>query len=559
MLEITTNRPDLVDVGEVQVRYSARGDRVLSFSVELTHKVLSRHKLVTAPDLTILQHKLEVLLKDWSRRHEEFDNKTTATRLADDASVGRSRIRNLLRETLKSDDTVDWDSMKISDVFVPSPYPHKQPEKPVPRWMPPQPDIGFFDLILFQRKKLKRIYESEVQRIQEINQERERDYQAALTAYHSAREKWDQEQDKLNAEFNNKKREHNDAVETLQNSWKAGDTRAILAHANLVLEASDYPDFISKEFDISFDESRGIMVVDYVLPSPEQLPLVKSAKVLPSTGEISETLIPKAEQKELYDDLCYQLSLRTIHELLEADTHRHIKAVAFNGSVRSVNPATGEEIQPVIISVFSERTQFEALNLELVDPRACFKSLKGVSASTLIGLSPVPPVMKLDKNDRRFIEAKDIDLGDSGSVNLASIDWEDFEHFVRQVFEKEFATRGGEVKVTRASADGGVDAIAFDPDPISGGKIVIQAKRYTRTVGVSAVRDLFGTTQAEGANKGILVTTADFGPDAYKFAQGKPLTLLSGSNLLSLLEKHGIRARIDLAEARKELGLTTRD
>lgn len=44
------------------------------------------------------------------------------------------------------------------------------------------------------------------------------------------------------------------------------------------------------------------------------------------------------------------------------------------------------------------------------------------------------------------------------------------------------------MKVTQSSSDGGVDAIAFDPDPISGGKIVIQAKRYTRTVGVAAFR-----------------------------------------------------------------------
>ncbi|WP_222400440.1 restriction endonuclease [Rhizobium leguminosarum] len=73
---------------------------------------------------------------------------------------------------------------------------------------------------------------------------------------------------------------------------------------------------------------------------------------------------------------------------------------------------------------------------------------------------------------------------------------------------------GGEVRVTQASNDGGVDAIAFDPDPISGGKIVIQAKRYTRTVGVSAVRDMYGTVLNEGASKGLLVTTADYGPDA---------------------------------------------
>ena len=61
--------------------------------------------------------------------------------------------------------------------------------------------------------------------------------------------------------------------------------------------------------------------------------------------------------------------------------------------------------------------------------------------------------------------------------------------------------------MTQASRDGGVDAIAFDPDPIRGGKIVIQAKRYAYTVGVSAVRDLYGTLMNEGATKGILVTT----------------------------------------------------
>jgi restriction system protein len=131
------------------------------------------------------------------------------------------------------------------------------------------------------------------------------------------------------------------------------------------------------------------------------------------------------------------------------------------------------------------------------------------------------------------------------------MDWEEFEHFIREIFEKEFVSPGSQVRVTRASRDGGVDAIVFDPDPIRGGKIVIQAKRYTNTVGVSAVRDLYGTVLNEGASKGILVTTSDYGPDAYEFAAGKPLTLLSGSNLLHLLSKHGIRAHIDLLDAKR--------
>lgn len=202
-----------------------------------------------------------------------------------------------------------------------------------------------------------------------------------------------------------------------------------------------------------------------------------------------------------------------------------------------------------------KRDEFEAVDLSRVDPKACFKSLKGVSASSLAALAPVAPVMNLSREDRRFIDARATANTLDDATNLASMDWEDFEHLVREVFEKEFLSRGGEVRVTQSSSDGGVDAVAFDPDPITGGKFIIQAKRYTRTVGVSAVRDLYGTMQHEAASRGILVTTADYGPDAYSFANNKPITLMTGANLLHLLGKHGIRAKIDLRAARKVMNL----
>ena len=139
------------------------------------------------------------------------------------------------------------------------------------------------------------------------------------------------------------------------------------------------------------------------------------------------------------------------------------------------------------------------------------------------------------------------------SSNLAHMHWQDFENLIRELFHKEFSKNGGEVKITQASSDGGVDAIAFDPDPIRGGKIVIQAKRYTNTVGVSAVRDLYGTVMNEGATKGILVTTSDFGSDSHKFASDKPITLLNGGNLLHMLGEHGTKAHIDIKAAKKIL------
>src|SRR3546814_3134762 len=98
--------------------------------------------------------------------------------------------------------------------------------------------------------------------------------------------------------------------------------------------------------------------------------------------------------------------------------------------------------------------------------------------------------MELNKEDRRFIEARSTTDGLTEATNLASMDWGDFEHLVRELFEKEFATRGGEVKITQASADGGVDAVAFDPDPITGGKIVIQAKRYRSEEHTSELQSL---------------------------------------------------------------------
>ena len=82
---------------------------------------------------------------------------------------------------------------------------------------------------------------------------------------------------------------------------------------------------------------------------------------------------------------------------------------------------------------------------------------------------------------------------------------------------------------------------------------MIQAKRYKNTVGVSAVRDLYGTLQNEGASKGILVTTSGYGKSSFEFADGKPIELLSGSNLLYLLAEHaGIEAKIVMPEDWKD-------
>jgi len=123
----------------------------------------------------------------------------------------------------------------------------------------------------------------------------------------------------------------------------------------------------------------------------------------------------------------------------------------------------------------------------------------------------------------------------------------EFENLIRNGIQKV----GFETRQTRPSREGGVDCVAYDPRPILGGKVVIQAKRYKNTVGVSAVRDLSDLCTTKGASKGILVATSGYGQASFEFAEGKPLELLSGSALLYLLSEHAV---IEARTERPRLG-----
>lgn len=87
------------------------------------------------------------------------------------------------------------------------------------------------------------------------------------------------------------------------------------------------------------------------------------------------------------------------------------------------------------------------------------------------------------------------------------------------------------------TGDGGIDIEAQNLSPITGGKYIIQCKRYSvdNKVDVKDIRDLFGVIHSEMANKGILITTSDFTNKAVDFAKGKPIELIDGEKLKKLL------------------------
>ncbi len=314
-----------------------------------------------------------------------------------------------------------------------------------------------------------------------------------------------------------------------------------------MLRTLKLPKFVPREGATRFDPESKILILEVRFPDLSSLRFVK-------TVELKSGLTLKAanqkEAKEAAAKIYPSLSIRYAAELLKLDFEGEVKAFVVNGWAEYVEQSTGQTKRAYCSSMFATRAQIDGLNVSALDPLSAFSALKGIAAYSL-EVTPIAPIMRLDTNDSRFVDAKEILGKMRDGENIASMDWEDFEHLCRELFERAFAGSGAEVKVTQASRDQGVDAVIFDPDPVRGGKIVVQAKRYTNTVDVSAVRDLYGSTMNEGAMKGILVTTSQYGPDAYAFAKDKPLTLLNGTELLGLLEKYGYKFRIDLAEARR--------
>jgi restriction system protein len=214
--------------------------------------------------------------------------------------------------------------------------------------------------------------------------------------------------------------------------------------------------------------------------------------------------------------------------------------VVFNGFVQTIDPATGRDVRPHLVSLRTTKDRFGEVNLARVDKRICLRNLGAQVSPRPAEMQAVKPVVDFDMVDKRFVEQSDILADIESRPNLMELNPWEFENFVSNLFDQ----IGFESKLTRSSKDGGVDVVAFDPRPIVGGKVIIQAKRYRHVVGVSAVRDLYGTMINEGAGKGVLVTTSHYGPDAYEFAKGKPIELIDGGGLLYLLQQQGVEARI---------------
>ncbi|AEQ98715.1 restriction endonuclease [Xanthomonas oryzae pv. oryzicola BLS256] len=124
---------------------------------------------------------------------------------------------------------------------------------------------------------------------------------------------------------------------------------------------------------------------------------------------------------------------------------------------------------------------------------------------------------------RRFLDTR------TSLESLAAGGWRQFEQLVADAFRRQ----GYSVEETgQGGPDGGIDLILRK----DGRRTLVQCKQWKRQqVGVSIVREMAGLLAHHQADAVKIVCSGSYTKDAERFAQGKPIALVDGEQLLGMI------------------------
>lgn len=139
---------------------------------------------------------------------------------------------------------------------------------------------------------------------------------------------------------------------------------------------------------------------------------------------------------------------------------------------------------------------------------------------------------------------QETDWSDQLLAKLQSIDPAAFERLCQRLLRESGFVR---VEVTGKSGDGGIDGNGVLRMNLISFQVLFQCKRYKGSVGSSTVRDFRGAMQGR-ADKGLIITTGTFTPDARKEAtrDGAPaIDLIDGEALTEHLKKLQLGVKVE--------------
>jgi restriction system protein len=167
----------------------------------------------------------------------------------------------------------------------------------------------------------------------------------------------------------------NTLVSRRRSAFTAGDPEAVEWFVGGVLHASRYPDGFPRQHQVTYRPATREVAVEFELPPQDVVPSVRGYRYLVTRDAIEPLPRPASEIRQRYQRLVANVALRTLHEIFSATLPGVVEAVAFDGRVTTVDPATGRPARHQLLSVSVARSAFDDLVLASVDPVVCLEHL----------------------------------------------------------------------------------------------------------------------------------------------------------------------------------------
>lgn len=319
-----------------------------------------------------------------------------------------SMIDGLLTATLDVDDYVDLESLRAivdhppfprPELVQPIPTPTPIPDPPLPVKREPEAQSGMFgrkkkaeEAAAAAEAKYAQDYWAWHAATQELPARR-----AAQVAEHAAAEharltelareqtRYEEESAAREAEV----RAQNEELDELIAGLGYGTVDAVQEYVGIVLANSVYPE----EFDVAhhaeFDPSSAELSMRVLIPGPDRIPTIKSHRYVKASDEIVATQLSQKDVKDRYAGVAHNVTLRSLHEVFEADRRGLIRSIALELGTETVNPATGRHTYVPLVAVAVTRDVFTELDLSAVVPAATLEHLGAVVSKNPTGLTPI--------------------------------------------------------------------------------------------------------------------------------------------------------------------------
>ncbi|MEM9543917.1 MAG: restriction endonuclease [Cyanobacteria bacterium P01_E01_bin.42] len=116
------------------------------------------------------------------------------------------------------------------------------------------------------------------------------------------------------------------------------------------------------------------------------------------------------------------------------------------------------------------------------------------------------------------------------------------------VCAKLYQDMGYHVEITQPTRDGGIDIICRKDEKGEKNKLLVQCKRCKnkKKIGIGDIRELLGIVSNEKATKGFFITTSDFSPDCYSFAENNDrIELINCVDFIRLMNQYNGKYWLD--------------